>query len=337
MNKVSVGIVGAGVIAKNMHLPILLSMQNVNVAWLTDADSVRGKQVADAYRVPYVELPASPRDLPECDVVLLAIPLVPRRLYYEQLAARGTAVMAEKPFAINNQDHKIFQRLFESHKIACVYQRRTYATNRLLRKIVEEEWFGRLHGISIFEGGRTTKTGVDQSYQDLSIKDGGGILINLGCHVIDLAFFITGAKGYSLSKSDIVFDGDTDRKACGEIILLDLNTRSGRQCPFKFCVSWLDYQPNTIELEFENVNIVCPISPNGKIDVRMNGKSHSMAKLEPKENDGASTINQAFFIEWDEFLRGFRECRPSMLSPEESEITSELIDDLLGMHRKVGK
>ena len=333
MKRFSVGIVGAGVVTQNTHLPVLCSMPNVNVAWLTDADAIKARQIAEAYGVPHVELPQSPRELPECDVVLLAIPLPPRGFYYEQLAARGTAVFAEKPFAINNQDHQRFQQLFPSYKIGCGYMRRMYSTNRLFHQIVKEAWFGPLHRIHIREGGRTTKTGVDQSYQDLSIKDGGGILINLGCHLLDLAFFISGAQDFIVNANEVVFDGNTDRKAQGNITLLSSHGHADKRCQFDFCVSWLDNQANTVELEFEKLVLVGPISPGGTIEVWNANKDRLLARLESGEKEGAITSNQAFFLEWREFLQGLEDLRPSIVSAGASEVTANLIDRLLSENK----
>lgn len=335
MTRFLVGIVGTGVIAQNAHLPVLLSMPNVRVAWLADADSERGRLVGEANGVPHIQLPDSPAELPECDVVLLAIPLAPRQRYYEQLSARGTAVLAEKPFAINSRDHRMFQRLFPPHKIACGYQRRMYSSSRLLRRIVKEAWFGPLRRIHIREGGRTTKTGVDQSYQDLSVRDGGGILINLGCHALDLACFISGAKGFELLSHEVEYDGHTDRKAQGEVALLDLHG-TGNKCKFRFCLSWIDIQPNTLELEFDHCTLVCPISPDGTIAVRSSSQAPSSARLEAVDRDGAVTINQAVFLEWREFLQGLEAGRPSMMTAATSEMTARLIDEVLDVDRKDG-
>lgn len=329
MKRFTVGIVGAGVITQNTHLPVLLNMPNVVVSWLTDADMGKAKLVADAYGIHHIKLPNAPRDLPDADIVLLAIPLVPRRSYYEQLAARGTAVFAEKPFAINSQDHKRFQQLFAPHKIGCGYMRRMYATNQLLRQAVKDLWFGPLRRIDIHEGGRTTKTGVDHSYQDLSVKEGGGILINLGCHALDLAFYISGARKFTVNENKVEFDGDTDRKAQGNITLSDLPHPVGEKCQFNFCVSWLDSQSNTIELEFDNIILVGPISPGGSIEIRGSNQDYPSACLQDLKNNGAKTINQAFYLEWREFLTGLEESRPSIMSSAESLVTAELVDKLL--------
>jgi hypothetical protein len=51
--------------------------------------------------------------------------------------------------------------------------------------------------------------------------------------------------------------------------------------------------------------------------------------LEPRDKTGATTINQAFFLEWTEFLWGLEQNRRTILSPSASDVTARLIDDLL--------
>src|SRR4051794_18641367 len=72
--KLSIGIVGAGQIASDSHLPALLAMTDARVAWVSDRDAHRACLVAKTFRVPYAEYQNSFTDLPDCDVVLLAVP-----------------------------------------------------------------------------------------------------------------------------------------------------------------------------------------------------------------------------------------------------------------------
>lgn len=329
MNKFSLGIVGAGAIVQNSHLPVLVNLPNLKIDWIADIDNNRAKLLANAYSIPHIKLPEAPDKLPDCDVVLLAIPLLPRRLYYEMLSKRGISIFAEKPFALNSNEHSRLQSLFEPHKIGCGYMRRMYSTNQLLRRLIKESWFGPLRRIQIREGDRITKTGINNSYQDLNNKEGGGILINLGCHALDTAFYITGAKEFSVNKKDIVFDNHTDRKANGQVTFSSLFGQKNTMCEVDFCLSWLDRQKNTIELIFDNLTLISPIAPGGTIDILYRNQGVVSAQLNTRINNGATTSVQAFYLEWKEFLRGLEECRPSLMAAVSAEITAQLIDELL--------
>jgi len=132
MKSFSVGIVGAGAITRNIHLPVLLAMPNVRVAWLADASANRADALGKVHGVKSLAA-TSPEGLPDCDVVLLAIPVGVRAAYFNALAARGAAVFTEKPFASNLAEHRRILDLFEPHRIGCGFMRRFYRGTRTVR------------------------------------------------------------------------------------------------------------------------------------------------------------------------------------------------------------
>src|SRR5262249_54776458 len=82
--RIRVGIVGAGEIVARGHLPVLVNLPEVEVAWIHDRDAARAAAVARAYRIPPATA-ASAADLPAADVVLLGIPYGARWSYYDAL------------------------------------------------------------------------------------------------------------------------------------------------------------------------------------------------------------------------------------------------------------
>src|ERR1700761_7171228 len=212
MRTVSVGVVGAGDIARKVHLPVLLNMPGVDVAWVYDSSAERTRAVARANGLRGVE-PCHAADLPACDVALLAIPVGVRGTYYDAFAARGIAVFAEKPFAVSAAEHQALTDRFAPSRLGCGFMRRFYASSQLLRYLVRTAPFGRLRRMRISEGPRTTSSRVDRSYFDDSRQSlQGGILSELGCHSLDLALYITGAQKFLIEECELAFDGTVDRK-----------------------------------------------------------------------------------------------------------------------------
>jgi predicted dehydrogenase len=76
MKPVSAGIIGTGDIVISSHLPVLLAMRSVRVAWILDVDTSRCATVGKAYRVPAIKMPEPLANLPEADVVLIATLMV---------------------------------------------------------------------------------------------------------------------------------------------------------------------------------------------------------------------------------------------------------------------
>jgi predicted dehydrogenase len=205
--------------------------------------------------------------------------------------------------------------------------RRNYATAQLLKRAVAEAWFGRLERISIREGARSTKSGLDVSHYDDVKASGGGVLIALGCHDLDLAFHITGAGSFRVAQKNLERDGPIDRKVEASIRLLRVRGRSEEECDFDFCISWLDRQDNRIELTFPEVILSTGITPNSPVLLHPRSNVGSRGQ-EFVLGEGAKTSNQAFFLEWDLFLRGLEEGKPSVMAASTAFLTSALIDSL---------
>ncbi len=249
MKELSIGILGAGSIVRNLHMPVLKSSPGVRVAWVADASAERATELGDMYRVKPVAL-RTPEDLPEADGVLIAIPVGVRESYYQLLARRGVAVLAEKPFAVSAEQHRRCAALFPASRVGCAYMRRFYGSNVALRAAVASGCFGPLARIRIAEGARTTRTGLDRSPYDDRALSGGGVLISLGCHSLDQAIFISGATHFELLKSNVIVDGPIDRKVEVLVRLTGGPALPPAGCELDFCVSWLDEQDNTCEVSF---------------------------------------------------------------------------------------
>ncbi len=318
----AVGIVGAGMIAETLHLPVLTSMQDVRVAWIADRDPERARSLAAAYGVAPAPLPADPAQLPACDAVLLAIPLQVRRPYYEAFSARGTAVMAEKPFAVDSDEHRAILDLFPAHRIACGYQRRTFANTLLIRKLLAKGWLGPLREIVLREGDRVKRSGADSRHFDDVALAGGGVLISLGCHSLDWVVFVTGATGYEILAEDVVFDGELDRKVTARIRL----ETGEASVELDYCVSWLDAQPNCTELRFEHAEVTLGNAPASPVLLHSPGEVAGAGLTAPA--GGATTQNQACFLEWSHFLAGLVSGTPSLVSASETLLTTALMEDI---------
>src|SRR5215468_3159371 len=154
MHRVSIGIVGAGEITRKIHLPVLLSMPDVEVAWVLDSQRRRAETLAAAYGVRPAAA-QSAEAVPACDVALLAIPVEARADYLRVFAQRQTAVLCEKPFAANATDHRRFVEAYPVHRLGSGYMRRFYHSTVLLREVLARAWLGPLRRLSIAEGDRS--------------------------------------------------------------------------------------------------------------------------------------------------------------------------------------
>lgn len=324
----SVGIVGAGKIAVDSHVPVLRAMSEVRIAWIADRDAGRANAVAKANRLLAVAIDSDRLELPACDVVMLAIPLPPREQYFALLQQGETAIFAEKPLANTAEGHRRLLSEFELWRLSVGYQRRQYATSRFLKRAIKKQLFGALRKIRISEGGRTTRSYDGGPYQDEGVANGGGITKNLGCHTLDLAFWLTGARRFSVIERRIEWDGSTDRRASARISLGEVDGSPGYECAVDWTVSWLDNQSNTIELEFEHALLRCSVQAGTSIDL-LSRSGDSICRIDARETGGASTISQACYLDWRAVLTGAATRTENEISGRSALAAAELIDELL--------
>ncbi len=238
----SVGVVGAGEVVSRIHLPVLSACEGVRPAYVADRNPEAARVVARSFGAVPVTVTDDLDALPATDVVLLAVPARARMPYYELFARRGTKVLAEKPLATCLRDAERACALYPDYALACGFQRRSYTTAQLARLLVAENWFGPLKSISVSEGALTTKTGTNFRFYD-EAGSGGGVLMDLGCHSLDLAIYISGASEVAIAEQRFVFDQEVDREVQARMVL---RTPSG-ECELDYFVTWLRPADNVIQ------------------------------------------------------------------------------------------
>ena len=327
MDIVSVGIVGAGEISRKFHLPVLVNMADVEIAWIYDRRREPLQALADAYGVPALHsLPAE--KLPDCDVILLAIPVDARAKYLEYASAQGVAALCEKPFALTCADHERLINQFAPHALGAGFMRRFFQSTMVLRQIVSDGIFGELQRIDISEGNRSKGSGIDSSFlDDPRLGASRGVLTDLGSHSVDLALYVSSATGFEVQSCEKVLDDGVDRKVTAAV-LLHSAARKSAPIELNYGVSWLDRQENRIQLTFEHARVWSSLLPAGEVFVGNPRSPHTAIRLAPQVA-GATNYNQAFYLEWRDFLDGLRAKRESAISAGATQLTTGLVEALL--------
>jgi len=323
----SVGIVGAGEISRRSHLPVLVNIPDVKIAWIHDQRPAAAQSLAQAYGLRALHS-LSPEDMGACDVVLLAIPVNARRSYLDVLSSVGGAALCEKPFAVSSAEHQRLIDQFPPHALAAGFMRRFFRSTQLLRQIVADGIFGPLLGIEISEGNRSKGSGVDESFlDDPRLGPACGVLTDLGSHSIDVALYIAAATHFEVQSCTKVMDGAIDRKLTAAV-RLHTSANESESVDLNYAVSWLDRQENRIQLTFEHTKVWSGLVPNAEVFAGDPGAPQEAIRLVPQAV-GATTYNQAFYLEWKDFLAGFRAERECVTTARTALLTTSLTEALL--------
>jgi predicted dehydrogenase len=303
----------------------LVNIPDVKIAWVYDQRPASAHSLAQAYRVRALHS-LSHEDLGACDVVLLAIPVNARHSYLDHLSSIGGAALCEKPFAVTSAEHKRLIDRFAPHALAAGFMRRFFHSTQLLRQIVEDGIFGPLLEIEISEGNRSKGSGVDKSFlDDPRLGPSSGVLTDLGSHSIDVALYVSGATHFDIQSCTKVMDGAIDRKLTAAV---RLHTAADNPVDLTYAVSWLDRQDNRIQLTFERTKVWSALVPNAAVFAGDPQAPNEAIRLMP-QTPGATTYNQAFYLEWKDFLAGFRERRECVTAARTALLTTSLIEALL--------
>jgi predicted dehydrogenase len=323
--KLTVGVIGAGAIVENVHLPVLLNTGGVSLGWILDPDNFRAGQVARAYGTRAVSMPTDLTDLPTADIFLLAAPYGARKPYFEALKHRSAAIYVEKPFARSLDEHDSICSLFTSSKVADGYQRRSWGPTFHVRELVQSKVFGRLKTIRFEVGGPQT---TGSRYAGNPLLGGGGILMEVGCHGIDLALFVLNAEGLSLLEGAMITEDGLDLHTRG---LFEVNCAELGPILLQIVASSLKFTANSFILEFENASVAFSIFAwEGFAVTSSNGARFTLhTTREPLPLTGLQT----FHSHWSHFIRAVKTGEQNHSNAGRSRLTAKALQQLYQLGR----
>jgi predicted dehydrogenase len=313
-----VGIIGAGQIVSNMHLPVLLALPDFQVAWLHDSDASRLESVSAAYRVPALRQLTGAENV---DIVLVAIPYGVRRPIYEMFRGRNTSLYVEKPFARSQKEHLDFQSWFADAHIGVGFQRRYLAAASLMQQIIRSKAFGDLRRIRVEHGlrGRLGGTGHGAEFA----LSGGGLLFDIAIHWIDLALYLSGASRAQIDKGKMTrqeeFDIDTEAR-------FTLTVPAG-DIAFEVLATGLRDTENATTYQFAGATLKFSHTDH-RITVDTPNDS-----LRPEINSPAYPVNalQLCHETWKAFVDTLETGHANWTSAASSLVTTQVIEQLYGL------
>lgn len=192
--KVRVGIIGCGGIANQKHLPSLAKVEGVEIIGFCDVLSERAEKAAKEYGIENASIYTDYKELLEdqsIDAVHVCTPNISHSFITVDALESGKHVMCEKPMAINSEEAK---KMLEAakrtgKKLTIGYQNRFRRDSLALNEACKK---GDLGDIYVAKAHAIRRRGVPTwgVFMD-KVKQGGGPLIDIGTHALDLALWMT--------------------------------------------------------------------------------------------------------------------------------------------------
>lgn len=319
--KMRIGVLGAGGVSKDLHLPVLVNMPDVEISWICDKDKHHAQQLAKLFRIPGVF--DSIEKCSDVEIVLVAIPVGYRNEVMHQIFQRRWHAFCEKPFAttVTECDQYLSEAEKEKVQVGVGMVRRYGAAAVTAKRMIRERCFGDIIEVRASEGARLKRTGREDGWYMADAKAaGGGVLMETGSHLVDQMCMILDVNEFKLQRCvQKKFKGlDLETTFIGSV---SNEWQNDIRCLLE--VSRIDDLCNGIFLKFQNLILKCGLGFDGPLEVySLEGKP--VAQLVAAE--GAKTIAQGFFLEWQDFLGQCISGAKSPISADTARLPISLIE-----------
>ena len=228
MNKLRFGIIGAGGIADRRTIPGMMLAKNVEVTAVMEIDENHAETLRKKYNAKYVYTDAEALLAnPEIDEVYIASPVVYHAPQAMMSAKYGKHILLEKPVAMNIEEGEKLLDYCEQQnvKIAAGFMMRFGSHVMNMKRSVQNGKLGQVvSGYSQFTLWCPKEEG---NWRQVKAKSGGGCLMDMGVHCIDLMEYIIGSRVCEVGAFNDTVCFDYDVEDSSTVIL---KMKNGAQC-----------------------------------------------------------------------------------------------------------
>lgn len=189
-----IALIGLGM-AVTPHAQSLLDLrERVEVAYAFSRSAARRAQFAERFDFPLCDDLTKILDDPSVDAVLIMTPPNTHLEIVQRCAAAGKHILLEKPLERDTARAEQLVALAEQAGVTLgvVFQHRFRPAAEHLRQLIESSALGRLAVINVAIPWWRPQSYYDEPGRGTRERDGGGVLITQGIHVLDLLLSLAG-------------------------------------------------------------------------------------------------------------------------------------------------
>ncbi|MEK7263678.1 MAG: Gfo/Idh/MocA family oxidoreductase [Bacteroidota bacterium] len=192
MEKLKIGVVGAGWVSQVIHLPLLKKMQDIELVAVSDRDKAKAKNVATRFGIQrfYGNLEEMLK-FEDLSAVVICSSTDAHKEHAIMALEAGKDIFVEKPLARKFSEAKeiVATAVKEKRKLMVGMNNRFRPDVMVLRSIVEA---GDLGKIFFVKAGWLKRINTDTKWMTKKEKSGGGVFIDLGIVMLDLSLWMMG-------------------------------------------------------------------------------------------------------------------------------------------------
>lgn len=191
MKRLNIGVIGAGGIADRRAIPGILRSDRLRLAALMDQNGELAGRLGEKYGVPaYSQLDRLLAD-PAVEAVYIASPVFCHKEQVQAAAAAGKHILCEKPFALTSEDAEamVLDCRERGVCLSAGFMMRFHPLHQEIRRLIAENALGDLVHIYANFSCWYPDNG---SWRQTRALSGGGSLMDMGVHSLDLIQYLTG-------------------------------------------------------------------------------------------------------------------------------------------------
>lgn len=195
MKKLNWGIIAAGGIADRRMIPAMMKNEKAHIVAVMDSSAQKAKEIAQKYGVEYCydnEDELLKHD--EIDAIYIASPVYCHKQQAFKAADAGKDILLEKPIALDAKEaEEIVSYCKEKGvRLAAGFMMRFSTMHRKIKELIDSGAIGQL----VCTDAQFTcwYPEIEGAWRQYKGKSGGGALMDMGMHLVDLTQYITGSK-----------------------------------------------------------------------------------------------------------------------------------------------
>ena len=192
MEKIKIGVIGLGGVAQLVHLPNLSKMPNVEVSAVAETNKNRLQTISEKFSIK--QKFSNYKDLlekSEVDAIIVATPTSTHKDIAIDCLQAGKDVLVEKPLARTYLEAKqVLDAAKKAKKKLMVGMNLRYRPDTMiLRSLMNSNEIGEPFYIKC---GWIRKQSSSEKWFTKKEQSGGGVIIDLGIHLLDMALWLLG-------------------------------------------------------------------------------------------------------------------------------------------------
>lgn len=193
VRNVKVAIIGCGWIAENVHIPTLKLNKEAHLVGVYDINYKKALEIKDKFQLESAFNDYNSLLKSDIDAVIITTPNYTHADFSIQALENGKHVLCEKPVALNTKEmDRVLEAAIKNERIYLPgFVSRFRSDVQKINSIINNGDIGHICSI---EGGWIRRCGVPRpgTWFTSSEHSGGGVLIDLGSHIIDIGLMFLG-------------------------------------------------------------------------------------------------------------------------------------------------